>query len=160
MKLITQGLITDYKNARIKADVLQDKIVKRLDYIVATIFKTFKVKKYTWYFIDAAEGEVGTFTYDEPEIYMAWEYDKGMMTDDMIIIDRDGEEYMFDGSIPTRWLFENFETELTKGKKKYDDREAAHIAASLSDKKATKKLTDMAKKKLSKEELAALKQSL
>ena len=155
---ITKGLIVDWEEASKKASALEEKIVDRLDYIITTIFEVFKERLDTWYFSDAQEGTMGSLTYDEPEIFMEWKH--GTLKDDMIIIDRDGNELMFDQSVPTRWLFQEFEAELKDGKKKYEERESAKLVKKLSDKEATKKLAASAKSKLTKEELAALKKSL
>jgi len=154
---ITKGLVVDWQEAREKADQLEDKITDRLDYVIQTIFDAFGVILYTWYFGDAAQGELGSLTWDEPEIFMVWD---ASSHEEFIILDRDGNELIMEGSVPTRWLFQSFEEELRDGKRKYEEQESARLAKVLSVKEATKKLAASAKKKLTKEELAAIKKTL
>lgn len=155
---ITEGLIVDWEKASKTAGTLEEKITDRLDYIIKTIFKVFGETLNTWYFEGAREGCMGDFTYDKPEIFMMWDHET--LKDDMIILDRDGKELMFDQSILTRWLFEEFEAELIAGKRKYEEQESAKLVKKLSNKEATKKLAASARAKLTKEELAAIRKSL
>ena len=133
---ITEGLIVDWEKACKNAGHLEEQITDRLDYIIKTIFQVFDERLDTWYFDGAREGCMGDLTYDKPEIFMIW--DHGTLKDDMIILDRDGKEVMFDQSVPTRWLFEEFEAELIAGKRKYEEQETARLVKRLSNKEATK----------------------
>jgi len=166
---ITQGLITDWEITTKKASAYEAVIIARLDYIIRTVFKTFERKLETWYFSDAGEGGMGNFTYDVPEIYMVMETARNRQggydnNEDMFIIDKDGGEYGFDGSVPTRWLFEDFEKELVDGKKKFEEKEIERKLKqkelSTAKKQEDKALIEAAKKKLSKKELAAIRRSL
>jgi hypothetical protein len=78
----------------------------------------------------------------------------------MNIIDKFGDEWSFEGLLPKRWLFEDFEAEIVIGKTKFEEVEALkkEKAATLKAAKKLKKaeLLESAKKKLSKEELVAL----
>jgi hypothetical protein len=155
---IKHDLVKSWQKASSEADFLEGAIVERMDYIIHTIFDTFGSRLGSWYFSDAQEGQMGHLTYDEPDLFMQWWQPE--IKEDMFIIDKNGEEYMFDQSIPTRWLFEDFENELIDGKKKYEEKESAILVERLSKKEARKKLIASAKKKLTKAELAALKQTL
>lgn len=156
-KPITRGLVVDWEDNRRRADKLEEQIVDRMTYIIQTVCKTFDVKLETWYFSDAQEGQMGHLTWDEPELFSVWDIRNRK---DMTIITESGEEYYFDNSIPTRWLFENFEEELEEGKKRYEEREEEKLKKRLEATDYTKKLANNAKKKLTKEELRALKKVL
>lgn len=162
IKPITQDLVVDYEYVKNSFNNLESKIIDRIDYIIRTIFKTFNNNLNTWYFLNAEEGEVGNLIYEEPEISMIW--DTTPFINDMIIIDKNDQELLLSGCIPTAWLFYDFEQELEDGKKKYEDKEAARKSKKKKLTEAQKKedaiLTEIAKKKLSKKELAALRRSL
>ena len=156
-KPLPPGLVADWKETRHRADVLESKIVDRMDYIIHTVCKTFDVSLETWYFDDAQEGQMGHLTCDDPELFAKWDIRDRK---EMVILTQDDEEFYFDNNIPTRWLFENFEEELENGKKRYDEREEEKLKKRLEATEYTKKLADSAKKKLTKEELRALKKLL
>lgn len=156
-KPLAHGMVADWKENRKRADVLEVQISDRMNYIITTVCKTFNVDLETWYFSDAQEGEMGHLYWDEPELFSVWDVKEKK---DMTILTRDGEEYYFDNSIPTRWLFENFEEELENGKRLYEEREEEKLKKRLEATEYTKKLADSAKKKLTKEELRALKKLL
>lgn len=156
-KPLPPGLVADWKESRFRADKLESKIVDRMGYVINTVCKTFDVVLETWYFSDAQEGQMGHLTWDDPELFSVWDIkDKK----DMVILTQDDEEYYFDNTIPTRWLFENFEEELESGKRRYEEREEEKLKKRLEATEYTKKLADSAKKKLTKEELRALKKLL
>lgn len=156
-KPLPPGLVADWKESRFRADKLEGRIVDRMDYIIHKVCTTFNATLETWYFDDARDGEMGHLTWDEPELFARWDIRDRK---DMIILTQDGEEYYFDNTIPTRWLFENFEEELEAGKKRYDEREEERLKKRLEATEYTKKLADSAKNKLTKEELRALKKLL
>jgi hypothetical protein len=157
--VITHELISEWKAATKVAGKLENKIIDRLGYVVNFLFKTFKRRLETWYFVDAPEGGMGEFVYDDHDIWVVTET-PGHSYDDMTIIDKDGEVWSFEGIIPTRWLFEDFEQEVVEGKKKYEEQEEARKNTEKNKKLRQKELAQAAKKKLTKEELSALKRTL
>lgn len=156
-KPLAHGLVADWQESRKRADALEEDIVDRMGYVIQTICKTFNAQYETWYFSDAQEGQMGHLTWDEPELFSVWDIRNRK---DMAILTKDGEEYRFDNSFPTRWLFENFEDELTDGKRRFDEREEEGLKKRLAATDYTNKLAESAKSKLTKEELRALKKVL
>lgn len=157
-KPITRGTVVDWKQSKKSYESTEQVIVDRMDYILHTVFEEFGNDFGSWYFHDAGEGQMGHLTWDETDLVM--EFYQPKIKNEMIFIDKGGDEYRFDQSIPTRWLFEDFEEELSDGIKKYQEKESQRVKKVLSVKDATKKLAESAKKKLTKEELAALKKTL
>jgi hypothetical protein len=84
---------------------------------------------------------------------------------------KDGSEWSYEGLLPSRWLFEDFEDELIEGKQKFDEKEKLR-KLQLKEKKEKKKqkealrsvedikMMSELKKKLSPEELDILKRNL
>ena len=170
VKPISADTITHCKELRNKLNLLEGEIIDRLNYIIYTMFSMWGINFDTWYFEGAEEGEVGNLwrNYASDEISglvldfdrHEEEYNSGSIT----IIDKDGDEWQFYNSIPTRWLFEPFEGELAKGKELFFQQEIARKEA-LKTKRAKQKekdlkLAEAAKAKLSPEEIAALKKTL
>lgn len=150
-----------------QASRLEDIITSRITYIVHTLFNQFNMKLDTWYFSDAGEGQVGSLSdhcrgdeIDSIEV----ELNRDFVYLDINIIDRFGNEWMWENMIPRRWLFEDFEKEIADGKIKYLEKEVARKAKQkeLSKKKKAEDalLIEKAKQKLSAKELAALKRNL
>lgn len=167
MKAITRKLVLDWQEAARKAGKLEDEITSRIDYILRTWFDIFGAKLEYWYFEGAAEGEIGDLGrfLNEDTIYNFYTEVKNYPDDDMIFIDKDGDEYTWQSEIPTRWLYDdNFKEEIIKGKAEYkrleEERKANKKATALAKKAKDEQLVADAKKKLSKEELAALKRNL
>jgi hypothetical protein len=167
---ITQKLIDNWQLAANESSSMEGEITNRIDYIIRTIFDTFNKKLDTWYFDGAGEGDVGDLLrhYDENEINIITELSRNKEgvydSIEMVIIDKEGSEWGFDSSIPTRWLFEDFEQELIDGKKLFEEQKAER-KKNKKELSAKKKLEDQAlataaKAKLSKKELAALRRSL
>jgi len=167
---ITQKLIDNWQLAATEAGKMEGQIINRIDYIVRTIFQTFNHKLDCWYFYGAGEGDVGDLLrhYDSDEINIITELARnkggGYDSIEMVILDKEGNEWGFDSSIPTRWLFENFEQELIDGKRLFEDQQIER-KKNQKELSAKKKLEDQAlataaKAKLSKKELAALRRSL
>lgn len=160
---ITPELIKEAEALAIQSGRLEEQIVDRINYIMESIFSLFSKKSAYWYFYGAGEGEVGNLwaNYNQSHIDMVIDECPG---ESMVVLLKDGTEWGFDDSIPTRWLFEDFETELTEGKKKYkeleEDRKNTDKAKRLYQKEQNKKLAQVAKSKLTKKELAALKRTL
>ncbi len=162
---ITPKLVMDWEQATKKASALEEEIINRIDYILHFWFAAFGAKLEYWYFDGADEGEIGPIKMNIDTIWNFYVEAKNFPDDDMRFIDKDGDEYSWQSEIPTRWLYDDsFEEEITKGKAEYERRETERLAKK-KQKAADKKLQDSklvedAKKKLSKEELAALRRTL
>ena len=159
---VTKGFLLDAEELATKAGKMEEQIVNRLEYIMQLSFQLFGQKKAYWYFHNAEEGEVGDFwrSYDKDQITMV----VCDCNNSMLIIDKTGSDWGIADSVPTRWLFEDFEQELINGKKKYEDsllnKKAKKEELDLQKKKEDALLIEQAKKKLSPKELAAIKRSL
>jgi len=171
MSAITPELVKEAKDLATQASRLEEKIVERIHEIVTTWFRIFDVKLDTWYFHGAGEGEVGNLwpRFDDGHVWIITELarnkDGRYDSRDMAIIDKDGNEWGWDDSIPIRWLYDdNFEEEIIKGKAEFEKREVERKAKrkelAAAKKLEDEKLIEDAKKKLSKKELAALRRSL
>ena len=151
---ITAELINKVQSLNKEVNQLESQITDRIDYIIAFLFEG---KDCCWWFEGAEEGEIGDFWrhYHAHEIWI--------ITDPNLkisFIDKDGNDWEFEGSIPDRWLFEDFENEIIEGKKLFEERKAKRnleqIQLKEQNKKEKNQLIESAKKKLSKEELKAL----
>lgn len=160
VKPITPELVDEVTELYHKLGPLESKIIGRIHYIMLSIFNTFGQKNAYWYFYGAAEGEQGDFWRHYEKDAISIVFDNCPAGENMVILLKDGSEWRFDDSIPTRWLFEDFETELAEGKKKYQGKlKADKIAAQnkrFQQKQEDKKLAAAAKGKLTKQELSAL----
>ena len=161
-KSVTTLLKSDVDKWKIltkEASELEEIITDRITYIIKFWHSMFNISFFTWYFDGAGEGEVGDLyaNFGPMEISsINADVGKGAIT----IIDKYNNEYCWDSAIPTRWLFEDFEQEITDGKRKYIDFLNAKKEAVLKNKKESKinkdKLIESAKSKLTKEELEAI----
>lgn len=157
-KPITKDIVSEASELANKAGALEDIITNRIHYIMESIFNTFKANAAYWYFYGAGEGEQGDFwrQYSDEEICVVVD----RCSDELIILLNDKTEWSLCSSIPTRWLFEDFEEELKNGKIAFEEKilqkkkDQKTKAATLKANKA--KLVAEAKKKLSKEELKAI----
>lgn len=138
-------------------------IIDRINYIVNCLDKSFPnksyVKKANWFFVNAEEGELGDFWNNHGLEFIDIIFLN--FPNKMIIIDKKGIEYDFAiGSLPTRWLFEDFEEELIEGTKKYKElekkKEEYEKQKKIIEKKENFDLLKSAKEKLTKEEFSAL----
>ncbi len=141
-------------------DVMTDALNNRITYICERIFKCFNKRLECCYFDGAEEGEFGDFdkhVYGETfcittEPFLGYK---------SLIILKDGQEWALADGIPVRWLTEDFESELTDGKKAYLEKVAAKNAkkSARAKEKASKKdkLLAEIKEKLTPEELKILK---
>ena len=165
---ISPFAVSNWKEVKKQADKVEGQIIERLDYIIHFLHKTFGVKLGTWYFYGASEGGMGELCYEDDAINVVTELDRSSdgeyHSKDMAIIDKNGDEWIFDSDIPTRWLFEDFENEVIDGKAKYEvvkkAKQEKEKAKRLQKKEEAKKLAETAKKKLTKAELAAIRKSL
>jgi len=112
---IDRNLLASCKDLCRQAGKMEEQIISRLNYIMETIYETFQTKLKYWYFSGARQGSVGDFfeAYDGP---MIGSFELSPFIDNCAIINKDGEEWWLEDGIPTRWLFEDFEEELAKGK--------------------------------------------
>lgn len=160
---ITSKLVLQWQQSNSETAKLEDEIINRIDYILHVWFAAFNTKLEYWYFEGANEGEVGSINIDSDTIW-GFHIKVNNYPDDMSIIDKNGMEYSWQSEIPVRWLYDDsFEEEIIKGKKEYEQKsqERAAKRKQKADLKKIKneKLIEQAKSKLSKEELAALKNS-
>lgn len=157
VKPISPKAVAEAKELVAKVGKIEQEIINRIDYIMSFAFYLFNKKDCCWYFYGAEEGEVGNLWrgYQDETIDTAVE-----CSGEMVILLKDGSEWGLTDSIPTRWLYEPFEDEMTKGKEAYEEKierkKRAAKAQKLKKQKADKDLAEKAKAKLSKEELAAL----
>jgi len=165
-KSITKDELLDWEASRKRTGKLEDTITERISYVLNFLVSTFGGSIDTWYFSDAAEGEVGNLAANmNDETIYNLEVDEGKDSDNIIIIDKFDDEWHFEGCLPTRWLFEDtFEVEVLSGKQSYLEKEVARKLKqkeqSAAKKKEDKDIVDKLKSKLTKRELAALKRSL
>ncbi len=166
-KPITQKFVDEWYGVSTRAAKMEDEITERIDYILRTIFETFDGKLNYWYFDGAGEGEVGDLArwMNDEEISGIYTEAAKNCKSPMVIIDRFGDEWEYQGEFPTRWLFDSeFAIELHNGKLQYElkekERKEKQKARSEAKKKQDARLVEEAKKKLSKEELAAIRRSV
>lgn len=161
-KIITKEFVNETLLLNNQLESKKEIIFNRIEYILKFIFKAFGGELDYWYFDGAEEGEVGDLfkNYNPNTIYVIAEGSYNYS----VIIDKFNNEWDFDGEIPTRWLFEDFEDEVLDGLKEYKKRQEEKKQKAQTKKAKEKanleKLVLEAKKKLSKEELLALKKSL
>lgn len=163
---ISSGAIVEWQGLRKRADFLEGQILDRITYIIRFWMETFGGKLETWYFDGAAEGDVGDLRHymSGTTIHNICTICKPNPNAEMVIIDKDGDEYAWESEIPTRWLYEDFEQEIVNGKTLFEAREKQRKEEKALKKKNQKEadmaLVELAKSKLTKEELAALKKTL
>lgn len=166
---IAPSLVSNWEASRSTYKKLENTILDRIDYILNTWFSIYGAKLTCWYFDGAEESEVGDLhRYMDTDSIWNFHVDvKGYPDNDMVFIDKDGEEYLWQSEIPTRWLYdEHFEEEIIKGKAEFEKREEERLAKKKKKQKSAEKkakddlLAQQAKQKLSKEELAALRRTL
>ena len=173
MKKLTKEYVSNTYEEVCAAACKEERIHDRITYILKKVCQEFGDELSTWYFYEAGEGELGNlwkYFNDETTI-------SGIVIDietkplareseldgDYVIIDKYGDEFCIGDEIPTRWLYEDFEKELSGGKVKYiqnqADKKRADAEKSLKKKKEQQELIVSAKKKLTKSELAAIQGS-
>lgn len=127
-------LSRDYSQAR-------DKISNRLKEILKHINKS----KHLWFQMC----DVGQF---DDNIYFQYESDVNCR-----FLDRDGNLLeLFDGALPIRWLYEDFEEEVANGKEAYKEQEKQRKLEKNQKTTNQSALKKSAKAKLTKEEIEAL----
>lgn len=160
---LTKSLVNDWKVARAASGKYEDMITERIDFILRRLFITFGMELDYWYFDGAGEGEVGDLGrwMGDTEIHgIVTEVTRRSSRADIVILLKDGFEWGYDGSLPTRWLFEDFEQEVLSGKEKFEQQEIERKKKKAATKADDLALAEAAKAKLSKKELAALRRTL
>ena len=151
---ITAELINKVQSLNKEVNQLESQIINRIDYIITFLFEG---KDCRWWFEGAEEGEIGDIwrRYHAHEIWITTD-----PAPKISFIDKNGNDWEFEGSIPDRWLFEDFENEIIEGKKLFQERKAKRNIERLQleeqNKKEKKQLIESVKKKLTKQELKAL----
>jgi len=169
---ISNSTISYWKKLRQEADEVENVITDRIDYILHFIFNFEKAKLHSWYFEGASEGEIGnlgSYLGSDGTIYSI--VTDGSNFSGYSYILKDGTRWSYEGILPYRWLFEDFESELIEGKQKFDEKEKLR-KLQLKEKKEKKKqkealrsvedskMMSELKQKLSPEELGVLKRNL
>lgn len=163
---LTHNTYYQWQAAAANVGRLEDDITSRITYIITKWFEIFGAKLNTWYFDGAEENEVGDLSryMNDNNIWNIYVDSENFPDNELYIIDRFGKEYCWQSEIPTRWLFSDFEKEIIEGKKLYEEKEEARKLkrkeTTIARKQKDAKLFENAKKKLSKEELAAIRRSL
>ena len=116
----------------------EDKIEKRITYIVQKVRATFDLPYDTWYFPDAEEGQLGTFDISDQEVYIIGLQPKKYIPNILEILDINGKILDLHETLPSRWLYEDFETELEQGKIALEAKKAAKKAATAAKRNAKK----------------------
>ncbi len=154
-------LINKAKKLNIEIFDIEEIIIDRMNYVIRFLYKTFsKNEKFSWWFDGAEEGEVGDFWSNYESYTGEIQFCTDVGCSNMEIIDKNGDLWVCEGSIPDRWLFEDFENEIIEGKRLLEERNAKKDLEKFQLKERNKserqKLIDSAKAKLTKQELKAL----
>lgn len=163
---IAKTLMNAWEVSRSATSKYEEIINDRIDYILRFWFEAFGGKLNYWWFEGADEGEVGDLYrhMNKTSINEIWVDCVNNSKEDMIILDKNGLEYEWQNEIPTRWLYEDFESEIIKGKQDFINRELERKnkkkELSAKQKAEDEALAQAAKSKLSKKELAALRRTL
>jgi hypothetical protein len=123
-----------------------DKIEQRITYVLRRIYQEFDFELDYWYFDGAEEGQVGDLARhldkDIVSGFITESKTPGYIEDFSIDFD-DGTVADFGYGFPTRWLYEDFEDELVRGKASYIQKQQdkkAQAASRRAAKKAEKAL--------------------
>ena len=155
MNKLTIDEMNLYKEYSEKAGRLEDKICKRVDYILKRCFAEIGVelKDGHWCFYP----DEAPISKHMTKYVSGFEFYKYSLYNSPLLIDRDGNIVEITDHFPTRWLTEDFEEELVRGVELYrkQQEEIKRKAAEESDKlknslkaKALAKLTAAEKKAL------------
>ncbi len=160
MAKLTNDDVNDWKEATRKAGVLEETITQRIDYILRTIYKTFG-KKFDYWYIPGEDASLRHYEL-EPENdftgYCIEPYCSSLPIYSKVV---DCEINLIDEGFPSRWLYEDFEEELTQGREYYkqwktekENKRKEKLVKSAEKKAATLKAI---RQKLSPEELKLIK---
>lgn len=156
MNKLTIDEINLYKDYLAKAGRLEDKIYKRIDYILKRCFAEIgkELKDGDWWFYS---DDCAPISKHIGKYVSGFEFHKYSPDNSPILIDRDGNIVEITDGFPSRWLTEDFEEELVRGVELYrkQQEEIKRKAAEESDKlknslkaKALAKLTAAEKRVL------------
>ncbi len=164
---ITSEVVVSWKKKKAEADKEEEKILDRIQYILEAIFSSEKSSLEYWWFDgvgkdDDNAGDVEKHMNDKEIWGIVTDGHSGLFGYNYIL--NDGREWRYEGSIPARWLYEDFENELLEGKNKFEARELEKKNSNILNKKS-KKIKEQKKKelaisamaKLSKEEIDAIR---
>lgn len=149
MTKIIKEDIAEYQRCMREAGTYGSKIEARVEYILRTVYRAYGAVIDYWYFCGSEEGqEDDLFNHiDDKEVSCYYvETQTCYEGEEMLIRLDDGDLVEFGYSFPTRWLYEDFEEEVLRGKAAYEQE--------LADKKA-EKARRRAAKKAEKERLKA-----
>lgn len=160
MTKLTKKEFTQYEKAKEILGAKESKVIDRIDYILRSIYTTFGCEVNSWWFCGAPEGELGDLSRAiGRETVSGWEVRLDKDTNSEMIIMLEGCEYDL-WEFPKRWLFEDFEEELSEGYKAYikhiEEKKKRSKARREARKKEKKKALEAAKKKLTAAERKAL----
>jgi len=133
-------------------DQARTKLTVRMNYIIKTVFHKCGVKLKWWSFEDS-EGHDDIHVRQK---YLGYENEFDDNPEKLVIIDKDGDELELYSSVPTRWLWEDFEDELTNGIKLFRSKTKEETDKELEEINRQKCILRRAKRKLTKEELELL----
>lgn len=171
MKVLTKQQIRDWKLTKELAQQYEEVITDRIEEVLNTFWRAFGAKVDYWYFDGAEEGEVGDLAsyMNDDEICNIWislvpnDPPGNDGPYDHVILDKDGNEFGWESSIPTRWLFEDCTDEIIKGKQAFEEKKALQEKKKAEVKQQLKsqqdKLVNDALVKLSGEEVLALEKA-
>ena len=163
MTKITKELLADYEDLMSQAGSLGGKIETRIHYVLEKIWSEFGGEIDCWWIRGADEGDVGDLsralfwgdTVNDFVIRLKQDSDA-----DPVILLKDGSEFGLYDEFPQRWLFEDFEDELTNGRIMFEKKEAKSKASKKAKSAANKakkaKLKKAAAAKLTPAERKAL----
>lgn len=155
---ITRELFGERAEVQRKLGELEQPLFNRINYVIESAITQLggTVAWWDWKYPDGPDSIDNVFQGGDYFFPIDWEVD-GLGTDDTWIIDKYGiETCLFEG-FPVRWLFEEFESEVTEGRQKWADAEAKRLKSLRAYKKTKKQqLIASAKNKLTPEERKAL----
>lgn len=156
-KPITPELIQKWEEISNLAAFIESQITDRITYVLNLWFEAFDDELDTWYFSNAAEGDVGKMEIYEGQIVYLILESVHKEAINQSIIDKDGKIFCLTDSIPLRWLFdENVKQEIEDGKKLFEQKQKEKLEKKQKRKIVKQQLIESAKKKLTKEELNVL----
>jgi hypothetical protein len=160
---INQTILSHREQAKSVLKSLDTVLENRITYIVQQICKAYKTELHTWQFFnydyeDSSVGDFGRACYvDYINVHITvvnGNNNLGSLSNDKIIL-KDGTTWGLD-HIPLRWLFEDFEEELTQGCKTYLEQLEKEKELKNIQSKNKKDLIKSIKSKLTPEELKAV----
>lgn len=163
MTKILKTDLDEYWRLSLLAGGYSGKILDRITYVLRAIYKEFGAELDYWYFDGAGEGEVGDLDshLDKDSIHSFMIFTKEPYEGDEMFAKLDDGTYAeFGYDFPTRWLYEDFEDELSRGvaivKQEALDEEKKKAEKKAAKKAEKERLKASAASKLTPEERKAL----